>query len=168
MIEVLRLGHRISRDKRLTSHVALTSRAFSADKIYYSGQKDGNFENSVNKIVKDFGGKFEVEYVKDALKLVKSKENFKVVHLTVYGLPIQDKIKEIRKFENLFIIVGGEKVPIEFYDLSNYNISVVSQPHSEVAALAIFLDYYFEGKELRRKFKGGKEIIPREKGKKVI
>ena len=33
MINVLRIGHRISRDKRITTHVALVSRAFGADKI---------------------------------------------------------------------------------------------------------------------------------------
>ena len=40
MIEVLRLGHRISRDKRISTHVALVARAFGASKIYYTGQKD--------------------------------------------------------------------------------------------------------------------------------
>jgi len=33
MITVLRIGHRISRDKRITTHVALVARAFGADKI---------------------------------------------------------------------------------------------------------------------------------------
>ena len=33
MINVLRLGHRIGRDKRITTHVALVARAFGADKI---------------------------------------------------------------------------------------------------------------------------------------
>ena len=31
---VLRMGHRPERDKRITSHVALTSRAFGAEKMY--------------------------------------------------------------------------------------------------------------------------------------
>jgi len=38
MIEILRLGHRKKRDARLSTHVALVSRAFGASKIYYSGQ----------------------------------------------------------------------------------------------------------------------------------
>ncbi|HID73768.1 MAG TPA: tRNA (cytidine(56)-2'-O)-methyltransferase, partial [Thermoplasmata archaeon] len=41
-------------------------------------------------------------------------------------------------------------------------------PHSEVAALAIFLDRYFEGKELRRDFGGPKRVIPHHRGKSVI
>ena len=166
MIEVLRLNHRISRDKRLTSHVALTARAFSASKMYYSGQKDGSLEESVKKIVTSFGGNFKIEYTKEPLNLLKKKS--KVVHLTVYGLPLQDKIKDIRKFKNLLIIVGGEKVEPEYYKLADYNISVTNQPNSEVASLAIFIDHFFQNKELKKEFKGDKKIIPQEKGKKVI
>ena len=33
MIIVLRIGHRIGRDKRITTHVALVARAFGANKI---------------------------------------------------------------------------------------------------------------------------------------
>ena len=45
IIEVLRLSHRIRRDVRLSTHVALTARAFGASKIYYSGQHDSSLEN---------------------------------------------------------------------------------------------------------------------------
>ncbi len=44
MIIVLRLNHRIGRDPRISTHVALTSRAFLADKICYAGQKDSSLE----------------------------------------------------------------------------------------------------------------------------
>ena len=37
MIVVLRLGHRLKRDERLSTHVGLASRALGADKIIYSG-----------------------------------------------------------------------------------------------------------------------------------
>ena len=40
MITILRLGHRVVRDQRITTHVALTSRAFGADKIVISVEKD--------------------------------------------------------------------------------------------------------------------------------
>jgi tRNA (cytidine56-2'-O)-methyltransferase len=33
MITVLRIGHRLGRDKRITTHVALVARAFGANKI---------------------------------------------------------------------------------------------------------------------------------------
>ena len=44
-VEILRLGHRISRDPRLSTHLALTARAFLASKLYYYGQHDSSLEN---------------------------------------------------------------------------------------------------------------------------
>ena len=87
MVEILRLGHRIARDKRISTHVCLVARAFGADKLYYSGQKDSGMENRIFKIVKDFGGNFEVEHVKNYYKLIKDKQKkgFKIIHLTIYG-----------------------------------------------------------------------------------
>ena len=167
MIEVLRLWHRIHRDIRLSTHVALIARAFGANKLYYSGQKDNSFENSVKEIVKDFGGNFKVEFVKDSLGFVKNYKG-KIVHLTMYGLPVQENIFKIRKFKDLLVIVGGAKVEGEFYKLADFNISVTQQPHSETAALAIFLHEYFQSKELSLKFKNAKkEVIPQKAGKRV-
>ena len=85
----------------------------------------------------------------------------------MYGMPVGDKIPEIRKSKkDKLIIVGGQKVPSEVYHLSDYNIAIGNQPHSEIAALAVFLDRLFEGDELNRSFKGKKSIIPQECGKK--
>ena len=135
MIEILRLGHRIARDKRISTHVCLVARAFGADKIYYSGQKDSSLENSVSRIVEDFGGDFEVNYVKSYSKLIedKKKEGYAVVHLTVYGEPVE-MISKIKK-EKMLFIVGGEKVQGDVYELTDYNIAVGNQPHSEVGCI---------------------------------
>tara|TARA_Y100000034_G_C6733683_1_gene325181 strand:+ start:198 stop:608 length:411 start_codon:yes stop_codon:yes gene_type:complete len=130
-IQVLRLSHRISRDVRLSTHVALTSRAFGASKIYYSGQHDSSLENSIKKL------NFPIEYIKNPKKLIKGS-NSTIVHLTIKG---EDYKKIIPKLKgNILIIVGGEKVPTEYYKLANYNISVTKSPHSEVAALAVVLE----------------------------
>jgi tRNA (cytidine56-2'-O)-methyltransferase len=45
-------------------------------------------------------------------------------------------------------VVGGPKVPAEVFDLADYNVAVGHQPHSEVAALAVFLDRLFQGDAL--------------------
>ena len=74
MIQILRLNHRIHRDERLTTHVALTARAFLSSKLYYSGQKDSNFENSIKKVNKQFGSTFKTEYTKNPLKLIQNKK----------------------------------------------------------------------------------------------
>lgn len=170
MLVVFRLGHRPFRDQRISTHCGLVGRAFGADRIVYSGQKDEKFENSIKKVAEKFGGKFSIEHSEGWKKTINQykKKKFSVVHLTVYGLEIKKTISEIRKNKNLLVIIGGEKVPWEVYHVADYNISVTNQPHSEVAALSIFLDKYFKGKELNKNFKGKIKIIPQEKGKKVI
>jgi tRNA (cytidine56-2'-O)-methyltransferase len=68
------------------------------------------------------------------------------------------------------VVVGSQKVPGEFYssDVSDFNVSVGNQPHSECSALAIFLDRFFEGKELAKDFEKAKiKIVPKERGKEI-
>lgn len=161
-IAVLRLNHRIGRDPRISTHVALTARAFGASKIYYSGDRDKILEESVNKVTQKFGGPFEIEYVKDDIKLVKEKrrEGFLIIHLTVYG---KDFRKPKINCDKLLVIVGGEKVEGEFYKLADYNLSITNQPISEVSALGVFLYEIFG---YREDFKDAKlKIIGTEKGK---
>ena len=167
MITVLRIGHRPQRDKRITTHVALVARAFGADRIIIT-TKDEKIEQSVRDIVERFGGHFEIL---SGMPLKKVIKNFKgtIVHLTMYGLPVDDIIPKIPKEGNLMIIVGAEKVPREIYEIADFNVAVGNQPHSEVAALAIFLDRFFEGKELRQEFENAKmKVIPQERGKRVV
>lgn len=168
-IWVLRLGHRLHRDERVSTHCGLVARAFSADGIVYSGDRDDSVIDSVKKVMKKWGGPFEIKYEKNWKKVIE-KWKGKTVHLTVYGLPIQDKINEIRNCkEDLLVIIGGKKVPAEVYQLADWNISVTQQPHSEIASLCYFLDYFFERKKLNKKFENAKvKIIPSERGKKVV
>ncbi|MBI4175856.1 MAG: tRNA (cytidine(56)-2'-O)-methyltransferase [Candidatus Aenigmarchaeota archaeon] len=169
---VFRLGHRIGRDHRITTHCGLVARAFGADKMLYSGQQDSKMEATLGKVSGQWGGSFSAEYTLNAIKTLRSLGNRgrKLVHLTVYGMPVQKKTGEIRKTgKNIVVIVGGEKVPPEIYQLADWNISVTGQPHSEISALAVFLDRLFGGKELEKKFPRARlRIIPKEKGKKVL
>jgi len=170
-VAVLRLGHRIGRDKRVSSHCALVARALGAERIIFSGEEDKKLIESVKDVVKRWGGKFKVSYSsrpkKEAVKYKKKK--FKIVHLTMYGLPIQKVIGKIRKHQKIIVMVGAEKVPKQFYKLSDYNVSVSSQPHSEIAALAVFLHELFEGKELKKKFSKPKiSIRPSAKSKEFV
>ncbi|MGC8681498.1 MAG: tRNA (cytidine(56)-2'-O)-methyltransferase [Thermoplasmata archaeon] len=163
MITVLRLGHRPERDKRVTTHVCLVSRALGADRIVIS-TRDDNVVKSVSDVVSRFGGEFQVESGINWKKYIQNFQGIKI-HLTMYGIPIQNAIQKIPKDKDLLIIVGSEKVPSEVYKLADFNIAVTNQPHSEVAGLAIFLDKYYEGKELEKKFKGIMRVIPSEHGK---
>ena len=168
MITVLRLSHRIERDKRLTTHVALISRALGADRILFTGQYDKSLINSISKITEKFGGPFQIEYIKDYRKFLKNNKNSEIIHLTVYGLPLNKVINKIRKSKkDKVIIIGSEKVPPEIYHIANYNVSITNQPHSEAGALSIFLHELFKGKY--KEFKNYKiKIISKEKGKKII
>ncbi|MHC1605210.1 MAG: tRNA (cytidine(56)-2'-O)-methyltransferase [Candidatus Methanofastidiosia archaeon] len=160
MITILRIGHRPQRDKRITTHVALVARAFGADKIVIS-EDDPKIKETIESIVDSWGGDFSVDFIgwKEFLRSFKGK----IVHLTMYGIPFEDRMSEIRKHKDICIIVGAEKVPPEIYRLSHYNLSVGNQPHSEVSALSLFLDRYFEGKQFKKKFKNANlEIVPSE------
>lgn len=167
-VTVLRLGHRLGRDARITTHCGLVARAFGADEIIISGSKDSKVIDSINRTSKRWGGKFSARYEKNWKKVIREFKGT-IVHLSMYGRPVQKKISEIREKKNLLIIVGGEKVPAEAFQLADYNIAVTNQPHSEVAALAVFLDRYFGGKGLDKKFKGGEiSVVPQESGKLVV
>ena len=168
-IEVLRIGQRVIRDDRVTTHVALVARAFGASKIYMN-EVDPEIENTIKRMNKTWGGKFEVEFFEDWKKVLKSKiKEYKIVHLTMYGEKIDDAAKDIRKNENILIVVGAEKVPRTIYEKSDYNVSVSNQPHSEISALAIVLDRLHKGKQFDMKFDGfSRKIIPTKKGKKVV
>ena len=168
-IEVLRIGQRVIRDDRVTTHVALVARAFGASKIYMN-EVDPEIETTIKRMNKTWGGDFEVEFFEDWKKIINSKhDDYKIVHLTMYGEKIDHVAKDIRKNQNILIIVGAEKVPRTIYEKSDFNISVSNQPHSEISALAIVLDRLHKGKQFDIKFENStRRIIPTKKGKRVI
>ena len=165
MITVLRLGHRPARDKRVTTHVALTARAFGADAILVS-TKDRTLERTVRDVVRRFGGDFRIETGVPWRKLLREWNGAKV-HLTMYGLPLEDAVPKL-EVRNLLIVVGAEKVPRDVFELVDFNIAVGNQPHSEVAALAVLLDRLFDGKPLRDPVDGRVRIRPSPKAKTVV
>jgi tRNA (cytidine56-2'-O)-methyltransferase len=166
MIIVLRIGHRLSRDKRITTHVALVARAFGADKIFID-TVDKNIEKTIRSTVKRFGGNFEIKTGVSKKNIINNWKGT-IVHLTMYGDELEKSIKKIDKNSDILIVVGAEKVPAYIYEAADFNISVGNQPHSEVAALSIFLDRYTKGAWRKKKFNGKLEILPTNIGKKVI
>jgi len=174
-VVVLRWGHR-PRDERLTTHVALTARALGASGIILTDVKDEKIKKTIKEVVQNWGGPFFFQMGtpwKTVLKSWKAKGSI-VVHLTAYGENIQtsDVMQRIQKTEkDVLVIVGSRKVPSEFFspEVADFNVAVGNQPHSECSSLAVFLDRFFEGKELAKKFKNATlEIQPRKHGKKVV
>ena len=168
-VVVLRIGHRPERDKRITTHVGLVARAFGAEEMLLSGT-DPHLDESLADVAERWGGNFRLKSnISWKGEAVRWKEaGGKVVHLTMYGINLPNVIDEIRECENILVAVGSEKVPAEMYDLADWNVAVGNQPHSEVAALAIFLDRLFMGRQLVEEFEGGLKIVPSPHGKQVL
>ncbi|MEM3093651.1 MAG: tRNA (cytidine(56)-2'-O)-methyltransferase, partial [Candidatus Caldarchaeum sp.] len=71
--------------------------------------------------------------------------------------------------EQLLVVVGGEKVEGGVFRLADFNVAITSQPHSEAAALAVFLDWLQEGRELERVYDDARILVePSERGKKIF
>lgn len=134
------MGHRHSRDQRITTHVALSARAFGANKFIYSGGKDSNMEESLRDVVDRWGGDFIIEFTDKVPSFLRSWKGI-IIHLTMYGESHRKTIDtlESHKDEDLLLVVGGAKVPRYIYSHADFNTAVGWQPHSEIAALTTIL-----------------------------
>lgn len=166
MISVLRIGHRPFRDKRITTHVALVARAFGADSIYIDTH-DEKIEETIYAVCNRFGGNFSIQTGISANKIIKEWQG-QIVHLTMYGETLSEAMSFLDRKQDLLIIVGAEKVPPQYYDIADINVSVGNQPHSEVAAVAVFLDRYTSQAWQEKTYDGEMKIIPSKHGKKVV
>jgi tRNA (cytidine56-2'-O)-methyltransferase len=136
---------------------------------------DPHIEETVAKITRTWGGSFHFEMGTPWKRAVREwkQQGGIVVHLTAYGENLQasDVLSRIKgRGKDVMLVVGSQKVPGEVYseEVSDFNVAVGNQPHSECSALAIFLDRYFEGKELAQNFdKARITILPKERGKEV-
>jgi tRNA (cytidine56-2'-O)-methyltransferase len=175
-VVVLRWGHRPQRDARLTSHVALAARAFGAAGLIVSDINDPKIKDSIEKVTHEWGGPFFFEMGTPWKKAVHGwrVKGGLVVHLTAYGENVEtsDALEKIKTSgKDVLVIVGSQKVPGEFFSeaVSDFNVAIGNQPHSECASLAVFLDRFFEGKELTRRFENTHlKIIPQARGKKIV
>ncbi len=73
-IEVLRIGQRVVRDDRVTTHVALVARSFGAQKIYMN-EVNPEIKRTISGINKTWGGNFKIEIISEWKKIVKEKKN---------------------------------------------------------------------------------------------
>ncbi|MFX1504905.1 MAG: tRNA (cytidine(56)-2'-O)-methyltransferase [Promethearchaeota archaeon] len=180
MVTILRIGHRVNRDKRITTHLALVARAFGAEHLVIAGDEDKKLSKTLEKVVSEWGGSFQLELIpyddwKTFLQTWKSDPQKGIVHLTMYGenLSVFEKkeefmsLKELsQKPSSLLVVVGGEKIPGKVFQYANWNIAISNQPHSEVASLAVFLDH-INSNALQIQFSDAlKQVVPSLKGKK--
>ena len=69
-IEVLRIGQRVVRDDRVTTHVALVARSFGAKKIYMN-EVNPEIKQTISDINKTWGGNFKIEIISEWKKIIK-------------------------------------------------------------------------------------------------
>ena len=168
-VVILRIGHRPGRDQRVSTHASLVGRAFGADGIIFADYEAKKVRRSITNVNERWGGSFFVEGGKSWRKVIEDwqSEGGLVVHLTMYGVPVGEKIGDVRD-KDILIVIGAEKVPGEVYDMADFNLAIGNQPHSEIAALAVFLDRLFEGEEFGSDFEDAeRRIVPSESGKEV-
>jgi tRNA (cytidine56-2'-O)-methyltransferase len=147
-----------------------------ASGLVLSDTEDRKIKDAIDKVTRSWGGTFFFEM---GVPWRKAVSNWKtrggiVVHLTAYGENVEttDVLNRIKASgKNILVIVGSQKVPGEFFSeaVSDFNVAIGNQPHSECASVAVFLDRYFQGEELARSFQNGRlKIIPQRQGKKIV
>ena len=175
-LDVLRLGYRLGRDPRITTHLALVSRALGADRFLLAGDEDSKMFENLESVADRVGSGMSCEHVQGPMGWLRrfveedagDGEPGVAVHLTMYGEPFRQAIPRIRRDRPMVVIVGGAKVPGDVYKYSQYNLAVGNQPHSEVAALALFLDAWHGESGSERSFDDARLIIqPTASGKRV-
>jgi len=170
-VVILRIGHRVFRDSRVTTHVCLTARALGADQVIIADHEDKVVESTIRDVTNRFGGPFDVQSGKPWKQAIRDWRAIggRIVHLTAYGLPLPKTLPEIQETDkDLLVVVGSEKMPGEIFKVADWNVSVTNQPMSEVAALAIFLDWFKQHREFGHEFsKARVQIVPSRSGKEI-
>ncbi len=170
-ITIIRLGHRAGRDPRMSTHLGLTARVFGASEYILCGDNDQAILDSLNDVKGRFGGNMIARHESSPLGFIRNfiAKGGIAVHLTMYGVSYHDAIIELPKDQPIAIVVGGAKVSREYFEMCQYNVAVGNQPHSEVAALAAFLERFKGGVSPPQEFTDGKlKINPSERGKDLI
>ncbi|MEM3713345.1 MAG: tRNA (cytidine(56)-2'-O)-methyltransferase [Nitrososphaeria archaeon] len=170
-VYVLRIGHRCRRDKRITTHVGLVARAFGANGMLLDCLDEKVF-SSITSVCKNWGGNFSLETVNNPMEYCNhwKKNGGEIIHLTMYGLNLPDVIDTIKNNnKDKLVIVGAGKVPRSYYEIADWNVAIGNQPHSEVAALAVFLLELLDGWVFKSFFENAKIIIiPSIRDKKIV
>jgi tRNA (cytidine56-2'-O)-methyltransferase len=165
-VSVLRVGHRPGRDPRLTTHLALAARAWGAERMYLH-PPDAELASRLAGVAREWGGPFTVEPAPN-WRAVLAEYPGQVVHLTMYGEPVEKRLAELARRRRLLIVVGGAKVPPDLYRRADWNIAIGAQPHSEVAALAVLLDRLRGIPSGRARRGARRRIVPQARGKRVL
>jgi len=133
----------------------------------YLHPRDDALAERLAAVTRRWGGRFEVVPTDDWKSVVRSFPGA-VVHLTMYGLPLERCLPPLGRHSRILLVVGGAKVPPELYRQATYNVAVGHQPHSEVAAVAVTLERLLGLPRPARAGSAPHRIIPSARGKRVV
>ncbi|MEM3841088.1 MAG: hypothetical protein QXN59_00100 [Candidatus Micrarchaeaceae archaeon] len=144
--------------------ICLTARALGASSAVFTisnPQLISRLKRSCSVVAKKWGGNFSVQFTSNWKGYLESRRNYKTVHLTRYGIPVQKRLYTLRSYKNIIIAISTTKELKSMCTVADFNISITSQPHSSIAAMAIFLNQYFAGRELSLNFSNAKfKVLP--------
>jgi len=133
----------------------------------YLHPRDEALAARIAAVSRRWGGAFEVVPVDDWKSVIRSFPGA-VVHLTMYGLPLERQLPRLNQHRQILLVVGGAKVPSELYRRATHNVAVGHQPHSEVAAVAVTLERLLGLPKPVRPGAAPQRIVPTAHGKRVV
>lgn len=142
----------------------MAARAFGASNVTFVSKKNPKLIRHFKTLNRKWGGNFSVEFTNNWREHVRSKKNYKVVYLTRYGIPINKIEYSLKTYKNILVIVTVTETAKKLMDISDFNVSITSQPHAAASAVALFLHHFFEGRELALHFENAEyKVVPEER-----
>ncbi len=148
--------------------LCLASRAFGAANITFAGKKDPKLVRFCSQLNKKWGSTFAVNFTDDWKVFLNSKRNYKKIYLTRYGLPVNKVVHTLKTYKNILLIITLSDSIKSLHQISDFNVSITTQPHCSSAAIAVFLHAFYEGRELAMHFENAKfKVVPDERNIRV-
>jgi len=161
VLSVLAIGNNVHESNK---DLCLAARAFGAMSVTIAGRRDNRLIRECKAIKSKWGGSFEVSFTDDWKAYLSKKKTYKTVYLTRYGIPLDRMIHSLTTYKNIMLIVTLSESAKDVYKLSDFNVSITSQPHSSAAAVAVFLHHFYEGRELAMHFENARyKVVPSER-----
>ena len=88
----------------------------------YLHPRDDALAERIAAVTHRWGGDFAVVPVDDWKSLLRTFPGT-VVHLTMYGLPLEKNLPRLARLRRILLVVGGAKVPPELYRRAKYATS---------------------------------------------
>jgi len=165
MITVLSIGEG---NYRVRLNMCLTARAFGAARIVFIGSRDSRLVGYIGKLNYKWGGAFKVDFSTNAAKAIKSFNKYKKIYLTMFGVPLKQVEYTLKTYKNILLIVTAKDWEASLSKLTDFDVSITTQPHAQVASIAIFLHEFFNGRELAVQFQNARyKIVPKPKGAQI-